>query len=73
MTIGTVAARSGLNFRRTPGGERISLLPDGTTLEILEDQGDWLQVRVDGQVGFVSARFVTRDADDVAGAFPLRR
>lgn len=67
MTIGTVAARSGLNFRRTPGGERISLLPDGTTLEILEHQRDWLQVQVDGQVGFVSARFVTRDADDVTG------
>lgn len=63
MTMGTVAVRSGLNFRRTPGGERISLLADGTTLEILEDQGDWLQVRVDGQVGFVFGRFVTREVD----------
>jgi hypothetical protein len=57
--IGVVAA-AGLNFRMSPNGPVIRVLPRGTPVEILEDQGDWLEVSVDGLTGFVSATFIDR-------------
>lgn len=56
---GTVTA-SALNLRATPGGEIIGKLPNGTMVEILEDQGEFLKVNANGQVGFVAASFIQR-------------
>lgn len=58
---GTVIPQ-GLNLRETPGGTIITVLPQGTTVEILEDQGDFLKVNANGQVGFVAASFIQRGA-----------
>ena len=58
---GTVIPK-GLNLRATPGGTIITELPQGTSVEILEDLNDFLKVSVGGQVGFVAARFIKRDA-----------
>jgi hypothetical protein len=38
-------------------------LPRGTSVEILEQQGEWLKVLVGEQVGFVSANFVHQQQD----------
>ena len=64
MATGTVTA-STLNFRSSPDGDVKKQLLKGTTVEILEDQGDWLKVTSDGEEGFVSARFIQQ-----AGAAP---
>jgi hypothetical protein len=51
----------GLNLRETPGGTKIIVLPQGTTVEILEDQGNFLKVNALGETGFVAAQFIKRD------------
>src|SRR5260370_5773763 len=57
---GTVIPQ-GLNLRDAPGGNVIKVLSQNTTVQILEDQGDFLKVSVEGQVGFVKADLVKRD------------
>ncbi len=52
---GTVIPQ-GLNLRATPGGTVIKVLPQGASVEILEDLGDFLKVSAAGQVGFVAAK-----------------
>jgi hypothetical protein len=63
---GTVTA-SLLNLRAAPNGSVIGQLAKGTAVEILADQGEWLKVNANGQVGFVSASFINRAA---AGSTP---
>jgi hypothetical protein len=62
MSTGTVTA-SQLNFRSSPNGPVIAKLPKGASVEILEQQGEWLKVLVGEQVGFVSANFVHQQQD----------
>ena len=57
---GTVIPQ-GLNLRDAPGGNVIKVLSQNTTVQILEDQGEFLKVIVEGQVGFVKADLVKRD------------
>jgi putative chitinase len=40
----------------------MKVLPQGTTVEILEDQGNFFKVSVGGDVGFVAASFINRNA-----------
>ncbi|MDH3594889.1 MAG: SH3 domain-containing protein [Rhodospirillales bacterium] len=56
--VGTVLADSGLNFRESPGGPRISVLPRGAEVEILGTDGDWYRVRFGERTGFVFSRFI---------------
>src|SRR5438067_5488096 len=58
---GTVIPQ-GLNLRATPGGTIIKVLTQGTSVEIVADQGAFLEVNVDGQTGFVAAQFIKRSA-----------
>jgi len=62
MATGTVTATS-LNFRSSPDGDIKKQLLKGATVEILEDQGEWLKVDSDGEEGFVSAKFIQQAAD----------
>ena len=62
MATGTVTANS-LNFRSTPDGDVKKQLLKGATVEILEDQGEWLKVESDGEEGFVNAKFIQRAGD----------
>jgi len=59
MAQGTVIAQ-GLSLRATPGGTIITVLAQGTTVEILADQGDFLKVNAAGLVGFVAAKVFKR-------------
>lgn len=64
-TTGTIAATQ-LNFRSAPDGTKpniIRALPKGTVVEIISEQGEWLKVKVAGQVGFLSGNFVHRDEE----------
>ena len=65
---GTVIPQ-GLNLRETPGGTVIKVLPQGATVEILEDQGNFLKVNASGQVGFVAASFIKRTGAAGGGSF----
>ena len=52
----------GLNLRQTAGGTFIKVLTQGTVVEILEDQGNFLKVSVGGDIGFVAASFIRRNS-----------
>lgn len=43
----------GLNLREVPGGKVITVLPQGTILEVLADGSDWIQVKTNGLIGYV--------------------
>ena len=58
---GRIIAKSGLNFRKVPGGDRISLLPFGSVVTIRGETAGWLEAEFDGQVGYVFARYVARE------------
>ena len=58
---GTVIATS-LNLRSAPNGSIISVLRLGTSVAILGQAGDWLQVSTGVGMGFLSAEFVKPDS-----------
>ena len=57
-----VRAQGGLRQRRTPGGEYMQMIPDGTRLSVSQTQGDWAQVSYKEYTGWVSAAYLA-DAD----------
>jgi hypothetical protein len=64
-----------LNLREGPGTEFrvLVVLPPGTPVEVLAEQGDWLQVTALGQGGFVFRSFVRLEAQGVdPGLFNTR-
>ncbi|MCY3779273.1 MAG: SH3 domain-containing protein, partial [Chloroflexi bacterium] len=56
----SVTTRAGLNFRASPNGSKIGLVPEGTTLDALDRQGDWVMVEYAGKTGWISASYVTQ-------------
>ena len=62
MATGTVTSAT-LNFRSSPNGDIKKKLPKGATVQILDDQGEWLKVSSDGDEGFVSSQFIQRAGD----------
>ena len=48
-----------LNFRATPNGNKIGLVPKGTAVDALDRQGDWFMVDYNGKLGWISAGYVT--------------
>ena len=62
MTRTGIVTATRLNFRSSPNGTIIKQLPKGTSVEIDEDQGEWLKVSVSGETGFVSAAFIQSQA-----------
>lgn len=58
---GVVTTKSGdLNFRGTPNGAKIGLIPRGTTLTILDQSGDWYKTTYLNKIGWVSAQYITK-------------
>ena len=48
-----------LLIRETPGGNRISSIPKGATVEILEQGEEWHKVRYNGCTGYSAARYIS--------------
>ncbi len=56
----TVTTNAALNFRATPNGQKIGLVPEGASLDALERQGDWFMVDYRGRRGWISASYVQK-------------
>lgn len=61
--IGKVTATTNINVRAaaSSGAERLGLLSGGQSLELLSVEGGWCKVIYNGQVGYVSAEYVTQE------------
>ena len=60
LYIGRVDTRSGaLNVRRTPGGTVIGTVARGESVRVIGEEGEWLAIEHEGDVGYVSRRFVS--------------
>lgn len=58
--LGKITANGGLNLRDTPsaGGKVLLTVPEGTSIEITGQQGQWYQTAYHGKNGWVSASYV---------------
>ena len=54
----TVTTTHALNFRAAPNGDKIGLVPQGTTLDAFNRQGDWFMVDYHGRRGWVHGDYV---------------
>lgn len=61
--IGKVTANANINVRAgaSSSAERLGLLSGGQTLELLAVENGWCKVIYNGQVGYVSAEYVTQE------------
>ena len=58
-----VRTRTGLNFRATPGGQRIGIVPAQATVPASARTPGWFQVEYDGFSGWISADYVTTEGN----------
>ncbi len=54
----TVTTTHVLNFRASPNGDKIGLLPEGAAVDAFDRQGDWFQVEYAGRQGWIHADYV---------------
>ena len=65
---------SRLRLRRSPDirGEVITLLPRGTTVNVLGEEGEWLRIEFKGQEGFGHRDFLMKTPDHPPSSVPPR-
>ena len=58
--IGTVTAIDNVNVRATANqsAEKLGVVTNGETLELIANEGEWCKVKYNGQIGYVKAEFV---------------
>ena len=54
----TVTTTHALNFRATPNGAKIGLVPEGAALDALDKEGDWFKVEHIGRQGWIHGDYV---------------
>lgn len=54
----TVTTTHALNFRATPNGNKIGLVPEGAALDAFDRDGDWFMVEYTGRQGWVHGDYV---------------
>lgn len=59
--LAKVTASGGLNLRETPSstGKMLVTIPEGTMIELIEQQGRWYKTTFQGKMGWVSADYVS--------------
>lgn len=58
----------GLNLRKQPSksGEWLDQIPEGTSLDVMEEKQDWAKVTYNGQEGWVMKKFLEEEGDTIA-------
>lgn len=61
--IAHVQVDTALIFRSAPSAqsEALDRLPNGTTVEVLEDQGSWYKIRYNGKIGYAGRNYIRFD------------
>jgi len=54
----TVTTTHALNFRASPNGDKIGLVPEGAALDAHDRQGDWFMVDYNGRQGWIHGDYV---------------
>ena len=65
LSAGTATVKADwLNFRDAPSmqGHVLGLAPNGSKVEILEDQGEWCRVRWNGREGYMCSRYLVQES-----------
>jgi len=64
---GTITASVGLNLRETPSATGASLItiPKDTTIDIIEQQGQWYKTTYQSKTGWLSSDYVTKSAEPI--------
>lgn len=64
---GVITALDGLNLRATPSatGTALVIIPKGTTVDLIELQGQWYQTTYQSKTGWISADYVTKNTAPV--------
>lgn len=59
-TIGTVTATTNINVRASASetADRLGVLSDGDSAELVGTEGDWSKIKYNGQVGYVKSEYV---------------
>ncbi|MCR5477195.1 MAG: SH3 domain-containing protein [Lachnospiraceae bacterium] len=60
-SIGTVTTKDAVNARTAASQEsdRLGVVPQGETLDLIAEEGEWVKVKYQGQVAYIKAEFVT--------------
>lgn len=48
-----------VKMRREPGGKVLVNIPFGTEVEVLDVQGEWMQISYDGRIGWMKSEFLS--------------
>lgn len=66
---GVITASGGLNLRETASstGSKLVTIPDGTELDLLEQQGQWYKTAYQGKTGWISADYVSVTTEPLKG------
>ena len=54
----TVTTTHALNFRASPNGNKIGLVPEGAALDAFDREGDWFKVEYAGRQGWIHGDYV---------------
>lgn len=58
LYVGRVEVSGVLNIRETPGGRIIGSLSPGEEVDVLSDEGEWVQIACDGGTGYAAKRYI---------------
>lgn len=60
--IGAVTATANINIRTAASqdSESMGIMTEGSSLDLLGEEGDWCKVNYEGRIGYVKAEYVTR-------------
>lgn len=58
LYVGRVEVSGMLNVRDAPGGSIIGSLSPGETVDVLSDEGEWVQIAHSGGTGYAAKRYI---------------
>lgn len=58
LYVGRVETKGALNVRTAPGGSIIGSLSPGDEVEVLRDEGEWVEIAFQSRTGYAAKRYV---------------